>query len=58
MHTNTVVRRPDRIGQLLGRDGQTPEGVLEIQLALPVPCRRRFMPPGPARTTGDGHACA
>ncbi|MGW7436985.1 helix-turn-helix domain-containing protein [Streptomyces sp. NPDC054849] len=36
VHINTVVQRLDRIGQLLGRDWQTPERVLEIQLALRI----------------------
>ncbi|MCJ0872697.1 GAF domain-containing protein [Streptomyces sp. AP-93] len=36
VHINTVVQRLDRIGQLLGRDWQTPERALEIQLALRV----------------------
>ncbi|MFD3538571.1 helix-turn-helix domain-containing protein [Streptomyces sp. NPDC058662] len=36
VHINTVVQRLDRIGQLLGRDWQSPERVLEIQLALRI----------------------
>lgn len=36
VHINTVVQRLDRIGQLLGRDWQSPEKALEIQLALRI----------------------
>ncbi|MFF7652567.1 helix-turn-helix domain-containing protein [Streptomyces sp. NPDC007983] len=34
VHPNTVSRRLERIGQLLGEDWQNPERVLDIQLAL------------------------
>ncbi|MEU9124689.1 helix-turn-helix domain-containing protein [Streptomyces sp. NPDC048506] len=34
VHPNTVSRRLERIGQLLGEDWQSPERVLDIQLAL------------------------
>ncbi|MEU6866211.1 helix-turn-helix domain-containing protein [Streptomyces sp. NPDC046876] len=43
VHVNTVVQRLDRIGQILGADWNTPEGALEIQLAL------RILRAGPAR---------
>ncbi|MFD3327393.1 helix-turn-helix domain-containing protein [Streptomyces sp. NPDC058701] len=36
VHINTVVQRLERIGQLLGHDWQSPERVLEIQLALRI----------------------
>ncbi|MFE7129670.1 helix-turn-helix domain-containing protein [Streptomyces sp. NPDC057638] len=34
VHVNTVAQRIDRVGQLLGRDWQSPGRALEIQLAL------------------------
>ncbi|MEJ2857563.1 MULTISPECIES: helix-turn-helix domain-containing protein [unclassified Saccharothrix] len=34
VHVNTVAQRLDRVGKLLGPDWQSPERVLEIQLAL------------------------
>lgn len=34
VHPNTVSRRLERISQLLGEDWQTPDRVLDIQLAL------------------------
>jgi DNA-binding PucR family transcriptional regulator len=34
VHVNTVVQRLDRVATLLGEDWQSPERVLEIQLAL------------------------
>ncbi|MEO6083779.1 MAG: GAF domain-containing protein [Umezawaea sp.] len=34
VHVNTVVQRLDRVASLLGEDWQSPERVLEIQLAL------------------------
>jgi DNA-binding PucR family transcriptional regulator len=34
VHVNTVTQRLDRIGRLLGRDWQSPERALEVQLAL------------------------
>jgi GAF domain-containing protein/sugar diacid utilization regulator len=34
VHVNTVVQRLDRVATLLGEDWQTPERVLEVQLAL------------------------
>ncbi|MEW2417226.1 GAF domain-containing protein [Streptomyces sp. NPDC046866] len=43
VHVNTVVQRLDRIGRILGADWNTPEGALEIQLAL------RILRAGPAR---------
>ncbi|MEV7795934.1 GAF domain-containing protein [Streptomyces sp. NPDC087512] len=36
VHVNTVVQRIERIGALLGRDWETPERALEIQLALRI----------------------
>ncbi|MET9397430.1 helix-turn-helix domain-containing protein [Kitasatospora sp. NPDC002965] len=40
VHPNTVARRLDRIGELLGPDWQKPERAFEIQLALKL-CRVR-----------------
>ncbi|MFD1148286.1 PucR family transcriptional regulator, partial [Saccharothrix hoggarensis] len=34
VHVNTVVQRLDRVASLLGDDWQSPERVLEVQLAL------------------------
>ena len=34
VHVNTVTQRLDRVGQLIGEDWQTPERLLELQLAL------------------------
>ncbi|MFD3545494.1 helix-turn-helix domain-containing protein [Streptomyces sp. NPDC058655] len=52
VHINTVVQRLDRVGQLLGADWQTPERVLEIQLALRI---ARVSPGGTVGTgRGDG----
>ncbi|WP_338702612.1 GAF domain-containing protein [Streptomyces sp. Q6] len=36
VHVNTVVQRIERIGALLGRDWESPERALEIQLALRI----------------------
>ncbi|XCW06610.1 helix-turn-helix domain-containing protein [Streptomyces sp. HUAS MG47] len=61
VHPNTVSRRLDRIGELLGADWQKPGRVLEVQLALrlqrtrDVLSRQRTTTP-PERTGRDGGA--
>ncbi|MGK5629808.1 helix-turn-helix domain-containing protein [Streptomyces sp. URMC 123] len=70
VHPNTVSRRLERIGQLLGEDWQRPERVLDIQLALRLHQVRQALSsrsadplPPPAATSSasvpaSGHAAA
>lgn len=51
VHPNTVARRLERIGELLGKDWQRPERALEVQLALRLSRIREILigrsaPPG------------
>ncbi|MGW0856602.1 helix-turn-helix domain-containing protein [Streptomyces sp. NPDC002690] len=53
VHPNTVARRLERIGELLGRDWQRPERALEVQLALRLSRVRQILiersaAPGPS----------